>query len=185
MASHDDKFVRTRFFKGMMLTDDDFQREQEYHCNKRRLHNRCLHGCRVGCGLEVNLRRNFVYIEPGVAIDCQGNEIVVPEPEKISLPARKRQFFLTISYFEIETAPVPVLSVGSEIETRAFSRIHESFKFGWSARDPFSGHNWHNGAWVTCGRAHPIAIAKFVIRHGNLRLSKSFEEKINEGRQIW
>ena len=187
MVAHYDntKIVRPRFFEGMILTADDFQTQQEYHRNKLQMHNRCFHGCRVACGLEVNLRRNSVYINPGMAIDCHGNEIVLSEPVKISLPSRKRQFFLTISYSEIETDPVPVFSSGSDSKTEEFSRIHESFKLGWSARDPLSGHNWHNGVWITCGNSHPIAIAKFIIRRGKVRLSKSFEEKISGCRQTW
>jgi len=187
MVSHDDinSFVRPRFFEGMILTVEDFQTEQEYHRNKLQMHNRCFHGCKVACGLEVNLRRNSVYIEPGMALDCHGNEIVLSEPVKISLPSRKRRFFLTISYSEIEMNPVPVFSSGSDSNATKFSRIQESFKLGWTARDPLTGHDWHNGAWVTCGRSHPIALAKFVIRRKKVRLSQSFEEKISEGRLIW
>ncbi|MBW2491082.1 MAG: hypothetical protein JRE65_08040 [Deltaproteobacteria bacterium] len=187
MSSNDENndIQRPNFFDGMMLTADDFQTLQKYSQNKRRRHNRCFRGSRVACGLEVNLRRNTVYIEPGMALDCQGNEIVLSEPVKISLPARKRRFFLTIIYSEIKTNPVPGFIDDYDLSTGKFRRIKESFKLDWSARDPLSGHKWHNGAWVTCGGFHPIAIAKFVIRHGKVMLSKSFEEKINRGRQIW
>ncbi|MFC1881748.1 hypothetical protein ACFL2S_09670 [Thermodesulfobacteriota bacterium] len=187
MASNSgfNKFVRPRFFEGMLLTADDFQTQQEYHRNKLRMHNRCFHGSRVACGLEVHLRRNTVYIDPGMALDCQGNEIVLTEPVKITLPSRKMRFYLTISYSEIEMKPVPVFSSGSDVNATESSRIQESFELGWTARDPLSGHDWHNGAWIACGRSHPIAIAKFIIRRGKVRLSRSFEEKISVGRQIW
>jgi hypothetical protein len=187
MASKNDhpKFERTRYFEGMVLSADDFRTEQEYHCNKRRMHNRCLHGSRVACGLEVDLRRNKVHIEPGMALDCQGNEIVVSEPVKISLPSRKRRFFLTVAHAEIPIRPVHILGLGHGPETEKFSRIQETFELGWTARDPLAGHHWHNGAWVPCGRPHPIAIAKFVFRRRKIRLSKSFEEKISQGRQAW
>ena len=179
------KFVRPRFFEGMLLTADDFQTQQEYHRNKLRMHNRCFHGSRVACGLEVHLRRNTVYIDPGMALDCQGNEIVLTEAVNIPLPSRKIRFFLSISYSEIEINPVPVFSSGSDLNAAEVSRIQESFEFGWTARDPLSGHDWQDGAWVTCGRCHPIAIAKFIIRRGKIRLSRSFERKIAEGRQNW
>lgn len=187
MGSNNDfnKFIRPRFFEGMLLTADDFQTQQEYHRNKLRMHNRCFHGCRVACGLEVNLRRNTVYIDPGMALDCNGNEIVLSEPVKIPLPSRKKRFFLTISYSEIEKVPVPVFSSGSDSNAAEPSRIQESFKLDWTARYPLVGHDWHNGAWVACGRSHPVAIAKFIIRRGKVRLSKSFKEKISEGRQTW
>ena len=90
MSAYDDypSLVRPQYASGMILTARDLQAEQEYHIQKRRMHNRCLHGCRVACGLGVTLRRKFVYIEPGMALDCQGNEIVVSEPVKIPLPDR-------------------------------------------------------------------------------------------------
>lgn len=187
MGSNDDNndIQRPNFFEGMVLTAADFQTLQKYTQNKHRRHNRCFQGSRVACGLEVKLRRNTVYLDPGMALDCQGNEIVLSKPAKISLPERERRFFLTIIYSEIKTNPVRLFPDDYDSSNEKFRRIKESFKLDWSARDPLSGHKWHNGAWVTCGGFHPIAIAKFVIRHGKVMLSKSFEEKISEGRQSW
>ncbi len=187
MASNSDSYqpVRPRFFEGMILSAEDFQAEQEYHSNKRRMHNRCLHGVRVACGLEVDLLRNKVHIEPGMALDCQGNEIVVSKPIKVSLPSRKRRFFLTLAYAETPIHPVPSFGGGHGPEAVEFSRVQETFELGWTARDPLGGHHWHNGAWVACGRPHPVAIAKFVIKRRKIRLSKSFEEKISRGRNVW
>lgn len=189
MGSHDDinTVQRPRYFEGMLLTAHDFQAEQEYHRNKLRMHYRCFHGCRVACGLEINLKRKSVHINPGMAIDCNGNEIVLFEPVKISLPSKKRRFFLTISYSEFETNPVLAPSSDCDLKskTEGFSRIQESFKIDWSMKDPLSGHDWHDGAWVTCGRSHPIAIAKFIHEDGRIILDKSFKEKISAGRHNW
>ena len=80
MFTKDDAFQRPHFFHGMLLTEQDFQAEQDYHINKLRMHNRCLHGGRVACGLDVKLRRNLVYIDPGLALDCCGREIVFSKP---------------------------------------------------------------------------------------------------------
>ena len=180
MSAYNDyhNLIRPHYYSGMILTAQDLQAEQEYHIHKRRMHNRCLHGCRVACGLGVNLRRKFVYIEPGMALDCLGNEIVVPEPVRIPLPDRKRRFFLTLSYSEIEAEPVPSPPAEGDFDRPEFSRIRESFALGWSARDPLSAHDWHNGAWAACGRSHPLALAKFIIRSGQARFSKSFEERV-------
>ncbi len=46
-------YKRTRYFHGMLLTERDFQEEQIYHQEKRRLLNRMLHGWGVVCGLGV------------------------------------------------------------------------------------------------------------------------------------
>ena len=187
MCTEDDKntFQRLRFFHGLLLTARDFQAEQDYHINKLRMHNRCLHGCRIACGLDVKLRRNFVYVDPGLALDCCGREIVVSKTTKIPLPKRKRQFFLTISYAEFETNPVTSFSPNCDRESQGFSRIQEHFQLTWAAKDPLSNHDWHDGAWVTCGRSHPIAIARFNHKDGRVILDKLFNEKITAGHHNW
>ena len=76
-------FKRARYFHGMLMTDRDFNEEQKYHIEKRKLHNRMLHGWGVVCGLKItafNPTRNSVIIEKGLALDCNGNEIFVNEP---------------------------------------------------------------------------------------------------------
>src|SRR6476660_8099849 len=50
---HFPDFTRLKYFYGQMLGQHDFQTEQDYFRNKQRLHNRCLHGYGVVCGLEV------------------------------------------------------------------------------------------------------------------------------------
>ncbi len=49
------QFERSRFFTGQVLTADDLQREQDYHRDKARLHNRFLHGWGVVAGLMVSI----------------------------------------------------------------------------------------------------------------------------------
>ncbi len=47
------EFERLNYFYGQMLGAHDFQVEQAYFREKLKLHNRCLHGYGVVCGLEV------------------------------------------------------------------------------------------------------------------------------------
>ncbi|MBP2330394.1 hypothetical protein JOF56_010779 [Kibdelosporangium banguiense] len=88
---------RLRYFHGQMLSAKDFQREQEYIREKLKLRVRCLLGYGVVCGLYVHaagpdeesepevttdpqpIRRHKakVRIKPGLAVDCEGNEVVV------------------------------------------------------------------------------------------------------------
>lgn len=76
------KFKRLNYFHGMLLTEDDFLTEQAYFRDKLRLHNR-LHGSGIVWGLgltepeESAENADQIVIEPGVALDCLGNEIVV------------------------------------------------------------------------------------------------------------
>ena len=85
-----DRFCRNHYFTGKLLTARDLLVEQRYMRDKMRLHHRVLHGWGVACGLRViphphcpDLR---IIVEPGVAIDPCGYEIVVTEPVEIDLP---------------------------------------------------------------------------------------------------
>ena len=73
-------FERNRYFYGKLLTVRDFEVEQRYHCSKRALLNRLLHGSGVVCGLGVTASdESTLMIESGMALDYQGREIVLPE----------------------------------------------------------------------------------------------------------
>jgi hypothetical protein len=47
------EFLRLNYFYGQMLSAQDFQTEQNFFREKMKLHNRCLHGYGVVCGLVV------------------------------------------------------------------------------------------------------------------------------------
>ena len=73
-------FKRARYFDGEILNKQIFEAEQSYHHEKRKLLNRMLHGWGVVCGLKVkatNPPSSNIIVEPGLALDCQGNEIYV------------------------------------------------------------------------------------------------------------
>ena len=85
-------FERLNYFYGQMLGVDDFCTEQSYFREKMKLHNRCLHGYGTVCGLrvlvpeptpgcETHREKPWVYIEPGLALDAEGNELIVRECE--------------------------------------------------------------------------------------------------------
>ena len=78
--------TRNNYFYGKRLDTFHFQLETDYFNGKRSLVNRCVHGTGVVCGLNVTpCSENSVLIHPGLAIDCEGREIVVPEPYKLML----------------------------------------------------------------------------------------------------
>lgn len=74
-------FERNRYFYGKLLTVRDFESEQKYFNDKRRMMNRLLHGSGVLTGLQVvAVDEKSVSVEMGAAIDALGREIVVPSP---------------------------------------------------------------------------------------------------------
>ena len=98
---------RINFFKGFFTDAKDWQDAQHYHMEKRKLHNRSLYTPGIVYGLEVAANRegNALTISRGYAIDGDGQDIVLSEPEKIGLPNSRRSnttWYVTIQYAEKE-----------------------------------------------------------------------------------
>lgn len=77
-----DEVKRLNYFNSQFLVAKDFNDEQSYHRNLRQLHNQLLHSWGIAKGLEVkpvsgNARQ--ISVSPGVAIDHNGQEIVLPD----------------------------------------------------------------------------------------------------------
>jgi len=94
--------TRLRYFHGQMLGANDLQTEQEYFRKQLKLINRCLHGYGTVCGLEVTPVREEVPCDPkverkpedwhlrtmiecGLALDCEGESLVVKYPITVDL----------------------------------------------------------------------------------------------------
>ncbi len=163
---------RNRFFSGKLLTAEDLELEQEYFRERLKRHNRYLHGFGVVFGLEVSKSGGDVVISPGLAIDCQGNEIVVPEPLKLSLPSPGggSTLFLSVSYVEKETDPLPnPVPNCSEMEN---SRIEESAVAVFEKGNANQGHRHFKGRWRACGKSHGLTIARLRFSSGQWRIDR-------------
>ncbi len=82
----DKGFKRINFFKGFLTTEKDWNDAERYHIEKRKLHNRVCHAAGVVQGISANLRvvarargDLSVEVQSGVAIDGQGNELVLAD----------------------------------------------------------------------------------------------------------
>jgi hypothetical protein len=92
---------RPQFFPGQLLTDADLSAGLNYVIEKNKLHNRFLHGWGVVCGLKVKCfpcctghgSSGKVLVEPGYAIDCCGNDIVLSDEQEFgrSVPAKRQR----------------------------------------------------------------------------------------------
>lgn len=69
---------RNHFFYGKRMDVQHFEMEQSYGKLKQWLLNRLTLGKGVLCGLQVFVDGNRVCVDPGVAIDGAGREIIVP-----------------------------------------------------------------------------------------------------------
>jgi hypothetical protein len=87
-------FLRPHFFPGQLLTEDDLGGLVDYVTQKQKLHNRMLFGDGIVCGLEVDCDPcggGKVTVGAGYALDCCGNDIVVPCPVQVDINAMVRQ----------------------------------------------------------------------------------------------
>lgn len=126
--------IRPRYFDGQLQTVADFQTAQQSVLEKRRIHNRAVHGSGVIGGLEVSVSddSDAVIISPGLAIDRLGNEITVEQPQTVILNnCRGGACFVTLRYSETLVDPVPSVEGGTE-----FSRVLESFTIDATTVDP-------------------------------------------------
>jgi hypothetical protein len=99
---------RVRYFSGQMLSAGDFQAEQSYSLEKQKRHNRYMHSWGVVCGLEVTGGDGKVIVSSGMALDPEGNEIVVPAPVELALGTRSGDGYVSLRYSERDTDPVPL-----------------------------------------------------------------------------
>ena len=137
-------FERNRYFYGKLLTVRDFEVEQRYHCTKRELLNRLIHGAGVVCGLGVTASdESTLMIESGMALDYQGREIVLPEPlfrklqmlEGQETLAGKKDAYLCLVYAQEDVEPVN--ATGAEVGAqRQFDLTREGFRLFLSTEPP-------------------------------------------------
>jgi len=113
---------RNLFFTGKLMTARDFRDETAYLRSRIQLHNRLFVGTGVVCGLQIvehelpECRSRWVVVRAGLAIDCCGHEVVLPEDTRLRIAADSWQpaseetcFVVCIRYVEHEVECVPVL----------------------------------------------------------------------------
>ena len=101
--------TRNRYFSGSLLTARDLQKEQSYFRAKLRMHNRALHGRGVVCGLGGSCAgsEDHIYVEPGMAIDGRGREIVIPERWTINYKPMSMESGPWAIAMDRELSPIP------------------------------------------------------------------------------
>ena len=131
-------FERNKYYYGMLLSVEDFNSEQKYMNDKRRLINRLVHGTGVVSGLNVvAIDDQTVSVESGLAFDNTGREIIVETPvtKKLSMlkgyeTAMSRgsnaYVYLCLEYSEEEKG------YSFDISSADGSAVHDKIKEGYS-----------------------------------------------------
>lgn len=176
-------FERNRYFYGKLLTVRDFESEQKYFNDKRRLMNRLMYGSGVIAGMQVvAVDDKSVTVEMGVGMDTLGREIVVPSPATHKLSAIEgfsnneyaKNVYLCIAYDERGKEPVHSVansSVRAE-EVSEYNRWLESYRLFVREEAPdlslFEEHN-------------SLANHALLYQEGHLRLWQKTPKYVNPG----
>ena len=94
---------RLKYYDHQFLREREFELEQRYHIDMRRRLNRSLHGWGIAEGLRVEQAGNGgITIDPGVAIDVEGREIILESARTCNLQqfGPDSDLFVTIRYAE-------------------------------------------------------------------------------------
>ncbi|HEY1749975.1 MAG TPA: hypothetical protein VGG29_01845, partial [Caulobacteraceae bacterium] len=140
--------ARNHYFTGKLLVERDFTDEQWYFREKLRLHNQRLHGTGVVCGLRLrqadnpNCQDRLVKLDPGMAIDCCGHDILVTDEATIDISqvpavaalikagdASPHVLQFCLAWRECPTEEIPILydECGCDDSQCAPNRILESY----------------------------------------------------------
>lgn len=178
---------RNHYFTGKLLVERDFTDEQRYFVEKHLRHNAALHGAGCVSGLRVKQhpeparRDSYVVIEPGIALDCQGHEIVIRQEEFVNVrqllaetttdDGKAHTLHIRVQYKEDATELVPAFFDDCGDGTTAQpNRIMESYDFDVlldapSRRKPF------DSVTLTWRDTLPIShLSHTVIDEANARL---------------
>lgn len=135
-------FERNKYFYGKLLSVDDFELEQRYANNKRRMTNRFLQGCGVAAGMYVvRIDEKTISLESGFALDSLGREIVVDVPviRRLSVlegyassveNSANDSVYLCIDYEEAYAEPVHNIAGTAPVAEggMAYNKIKETYR---------------------------------------------------------
>lgn len=182
-------FERNRYFYGKLLSVEDFQREQLYINNKRRMLNKILYGDGVLCGLHVvEVDEENISVEAGAALDCFGREIVVdcPVVKRLSVLDGFQEhcvenenggdIYLCIEYSEEETEPVHCIGAAYNDEGKPleYNKYKEGFHLFLTSDEPESNSGFLSEAYE---EVHTI-----YDRNG-IRIVQAMQKYINSNQE--
>jgi hypothetical protein len=144
-------FKRMNFFDGFFTTAEDWQADQRYHLDKRRLHNRYLHtpgiifgegdGLKITPVIDPKGTHLQVQVCTGAAIDGQGDLVYLTEPticDVAPLPAPASQLiYIGLHFAEVEAE---LQENAEDPDYRGFTRIVEQAIVEASTQKPDGSH---------------------------------------------
>ncbi len=159
---------RTNYFIGRLLGVEDFQREQDYLIGRQRRHNRYAHGWGVLHGLGIHVEGDAAHIEPGMAIDCEGNELELVEQSTVNLSFLSTPVYVGLAFVETQVAPIPTQ------DGVQYGATRESAQLTIESDNACAAHAHRGPGTPGCGLRHPVVLAR-LSKHNEkwrVRLAK-------------
>lgn len=177
-------FERNKYFYGKLLSVDDFELEQKYMNDKRRMLNRFIFGSGVVAGLYVvRTDEQTVSVEAGFALDSWGREIVVDVPviKKLSLMEGFEDcniddtgdVYLCLEYDESETDRVHNIAGNDTAQGGlSFRKIREGYRLFLTNREP-EGDTVSPSGWYQASQV--------IYKEGDIRITQVMPRYIRAG----
>lgn len=147
-------FERPQYYYGKLLTEQDFNQEQQYMNDKRRLCNRFGQGLGVLAGLDVTrVDEKNIAISDGVALDFAGREMVLKTPLVCNLSGisgfhseileKQVDFiYLCMEYEEVGAGAIPSFTPNfqeqGEGQGEVFEKSVETYKLYLTTQPPLA-----------------------------------------------
>lgn len=144
-------FERNKYFYGKLLSVEDFETEQRYMNDKRRLINRFVNGCGVLCGMNVVVVDDVtISVERGIALDYAGREVVIDTPvtKKLSMiegfeeysdaESEGNDLYLCIRYDESQKEAVHSITTSQtkDIDDVEYNKYEEGYSLYLTDKEP-------------------------------------------------
>jgi hypothetical protein len=143
---------------GMLLEPGSLALENRYHTLRANTHNIRLHDFGTVCGLRVEKHpspqcvNTYAILRPGIALDCCGREIVVPESLFVPLEDGAVSGWCGASMGSTSaTASAPAIASGDVTpEARAISRLYIYLRYAQCDTDPIPTYVRACGCCAPC-----------------------------------
>ncbi len=177
-------FERNNYFYGKLLSARDFQDEQKYVNDKRRINNFLTVGAGVVCGLNtIMVDEKTVSVEQGMALDYLGREIIVPESvtKKLNVIDGFEEItdfdniYLCIEYLEKGIEKAHSIASESEESKTDYNRVDESYRL-------FLTDSAEDEENLSLNRFK--SNKKIIYNKDGIRISQTIPKYVNSGQEI-
>jgi hypothetical protein len=165
---------RAPFFRGKVLTPEDLELTQQYFREKLKRHNRSLHGFGIVSGLKVTVKSGQIVVEPGLALDCEGNELYIERAQAIIVPPDADWHAAFVDVRFIEACADRTANAEAENPYKITSYLAESFEVGVAPDNSNRGHRHVRASWLACGQPHALTIAKLKHSSQGWRVERGY-----------